>query len=559
MVIGNSFLSCNNLSANFSFEGKNILIVDDQKPFQVMMRGMLKTMNAHTISVAQSGEAAIHKCQELKYDIIFIDYNLGAGRNGRQLFEEIKERKLAPSSSISILVTGEAQSTMVVGALETMPDDYIVKPFSQNLLLQRVSKAWAKKQAFVPFYDCMDKEKYELALESINSIITKYPRYKGVAVKYKAEVLFQLRRYDELEVYADHILAKKRLNWALIYKAKALKEKEKYLEAIRYAKEAVLQSKFSVSAYDVITDCYLNTEEIEYAYDWVKQGIDKSPFSVSRQYKLSAVARLNKDFEASIKACNQVVDLTSSAFKKDYRHILNHIRNIIDICDMEDDTQKKRRYNQEALYALQKSKRESTAFTNFSQEEFEHVCMARLDSVNGLSYKAKKDFFEFEKKYEEQESGFPKELLADSISLMMKIGEFDKAIEYSKQIKNAGIELDDFTQRMVSEAQNSASSNIKNVKLLNQKGIEKFTEGKLEEASQLFEKSLTIAPMNTGSALNLLQVLIAMAEKSPKQKWTFLERCKAVYKIVDGMPIAVHHEKRMHDLTEKFKSLQTRK
>ena len=100
-----------------------------------MMRGMLKTMNAHTISVAQSGEAAIVKCQELKYDIIFIDYNLGAGRNGRQLFEEIKERKLAPNSSISILVTGESQSTMVVGALETMPDDYIVKPFSQNLLL----------------------------------------------------------------------------------------------------------------------------------------------------------------------------------------------------------------------------------------------------------------------------------------------------------------------------------------------------------------------------------------------------------------------------------------
>ena len=519
------------------------------------MRGMLKSMNAAKISVAQSGEAALFKCQQTKYDIIFIDYNLGAGRNGRQLFEEIKERKLAPSSSISILVTGEAQSTMVVGALETVPDDYIVKPFSQNLLMQRVSKAWIKKQAFVPFYDYMDKGQYQNALAIIEKIIAKYPRYKAIAYKYKAEVLFQLKDYDRLEAYVDTLLEKKRINWALIYKAKALKGKEKYLESIRYAKEAVLQSKFSISAYDIITDCYLSTEEIEYAYEWVKQGIDKSPFSIARQYKFSAVAKLNKDFEASIKACNQVVDLTSNAFKKDYRHLLNHIRNIIDICDLESDAQKKRRYNQEAIYALQKSKRESTAFTTFSQEDFEHICMARLDSVNGLNFKAKKDFFDFTAKYDEEDSAFPTELLADSISLMMKIGEFDKAIEYSKQIKQANISLDDFTLRMLSEAQSSASENMKNVKLLNQKGIEKFTEGDLETAADLFDKSLKIAPMNTGSALNLLQVLLAMIEKRPKQKWNLLDRCRAVYKVVDGMPIAAHHKKRMKELTEQFNRL----
>lgn len=542
------------MSANFSFEGKNILIVDDQRPFQVMMRGMLKTMNAAKISVAQSGEAALLKCQQTKYDIIFIDYNLGAGRNGRQLFEEIKERKLTPASSIQILVTGEAQSTMVVGALETVPDDYIVKPFSQNLLIQRVSKAWVKKQAFVPYYEFMETGQYQNALAIVNKTITKFPRYKAIAYKYKAEVLFKLKDYNGLIAYTDNLLTKKRINWALIYKAKALKAQEKYLESIRYAKEAVLQSKFSISAYDIITDCYLNTEEIEYAYDWVKQGIEKSPFSVSRQYKLSAVAKLNKDFEASIKACNQIVDLTSSAFKKDYRHLLNHIRNIIDICDLESDEQKKRRYNQEAIYALQRSKRESTSFTSFSQEDFETICMARLDSVNGLNYKAKKEFFDFTHKYEE--AAFPTELLADSISLMMKIGEFDKAIEYSKQIKSANVELDDFTIRMLSQAQSSATDNIKNVKLLNKKGIEKFTEGDLDTAAELFDKSLKIAPMNTGSALNLLQVLIAMIEKTPKNKWNLLERCKAVYKIVDGMPIASHHQKRMKELTEQFEQLK---
>jgi tetratricopeptide (TPR) repeat protein len=250
------------------------------------------------------------------------------------------------------------------------------------------------------------------------------------------------------------------------------------------------------------------------------------------------------------------VDLTSNAFKKDYRHLLNHIRNIIDICDLESDAQKKRRYNQEAMYAIQKSKRESTSFTSFSQQDFEKICMARLDSVNGLNYKAKKDFFDFTLKYDEQEASFPTELLADSISLMMKIGEFDKALEYSRQVKEASIELDEFTSRMLSEAQTGATENIKNVKMLNKKGIEMFTDGNLEAAAELFDKSLKIAPMNTGSALNLLQVLLAMIEQEPKKKWTLIERCKAVYKIVDGMPIASHHQKRMSELTKQFEKQQ---
>ena len=547
------------MKTNFTFEGKKILIVDDQKPFQVMMRGMLNTMDAEKVSIAHTGEAAILKCQKSDYDILFIDYNLGAGRNGRQLFEELKERNLLKTSSIAILVTGEALSTLVVGALEVMPDDYIVKPFSQSLLLQRVGKAWAKKQIFVPFFKCMDEDQYDKSLQYINKIIDHYPRHKSSSYKYKAEVLFKLEKYDELEAFVDKFLEQKRLPWALIYKARVLQIKKRWLEAIRFAKEAVLQSKFNVTAHDIITDCYLQTEELEEAYKWVRLGIEKSPFSVSRQYKLSSVAKLNEDFEASIKACNQVVDLTSHSFKKDYHHILNHIRNIIDICGLESDEVKKRKYNQEAIYALQKSKRESSSFTEFKQEDFEKVCLARLDSAKGLNYKAKKDFFKLADELEEQEVEFPAELLADSISLMMKIGEFDKAIEYAEQIKTSDTELDDFSQKMIREAHNAAKDNMQSVKLFNREGIEKYTNGELEQACELFEKSLKIAPMNTGSALNLFQVLIAMIEKMPKKKWELLDRCKGVYKIVDGMPIAETHQKRLDDLNKKYQRLLTNK
>ncbi|MDU0111726.1 response regulator [Psychrosphaera aquimarina] len=547
------------MRSNIIFSGKKILIVDDQKPFQVMIRGMLKDLDVSKISVAQSGEAAIVKCGQNQYDILLIDYNLGAGRNGRQLFEEIKERKLIPDSSICIIVTGESQATAVVGALEVLPDDYIVKPFSQNLLLQRVTKSWLKKQVFVPFYHSMNANDYETSLELINKIIAKYPRYKASCNKYKAQVLFYLGRYQELNDYIDSFLEKKRLNWALIYKSKILKHEKKYLASIKFAKEAVLQSKMNVEAYDVITDCYLAKGEIEQAYNWVRSGIERSPFSVPRQYKLSAVAKLNKDFESSIKACSQVVDLTSNSFKKDYRHLLNHIRNIIDIVDLEEDEKKKRKYNQDALYALQQSKRDSSSFTDIDQEDFEQLCLARLDSVNGLNLKAKKSFSELTQKFNDPDFKIPSGLLADSISLMLKIGEFETALDYVKQIKQSKIELDDFTRSMIMDAQYMAKDHMTSMRLLNKTGIEAFSRGDLKEANDLFEKSLVIAPMNTGSALNLVQVLIALMKQNPKQKWTYIERCKNVFRIIDGMPIGEGHKKRATDLKEQFEQFLAKK
>ncbi|GHB74639.1 response regulator [Psychrosphaera saromensis] len=534
------------------FSGKNILIIDDQKPFQIMLRGMLKDLGVDKISVAQSGEAAIVECGQNRYDILFIDYNLGDGRNGRQLFEEIKDRKLIPDTSICLLVTGESQATTVVGALEVLPDDYIVKPFSQNLLLQRVAKSWLKKQVFVPFYISMNANDYENALVVIDDILENYPRYKATSNKYKAQVLFELEQYTQLSEYLDEFLEKKRLNWALIFKSKILKQEKKYLAAIKFAKEAVLQSKMNLEAYDVITDCYLAKGDIEQAYDWVRSGIEKSPFSVPRQYKLSAVAKLNNDFESSIKACNQVVDLTSHSFKKDYRHLLNHIRNIIDIVDLEDDDKKKRKFNQHALHVLQQSKRDSASFTDLEQEDFEQMCLARLDSVNGLNLKAKKSFSQLTSKFNTTDYQLPTDLLADSISLMLKIGEFDNALEYVNQIKELQIELDDFTKAMIADAQEMAKDQIKSVKLLNEKGIEAFTDGDYQEACSLFEKSLVIAPMNTGSALNLAQVLIELMKMNTKLKWTYIDRCKGVFKIIDGMPIGKAHQKRAVDLKDQF-------
>lgn len=545
------------MTAEFSFQDKNILIVEDQKPFQVMLKGMLKNMGAKLIDICPNGEQALVRCGDTKYDLLFIDYNLGEGRNGRQLFEELKDRKLLPLHNVSILVTGESELNMVIGAVEVQPDDYIIKPFSQNLLKQRVTRAWSKKQALLPMLTCLDKADLNAALVEVQTLIDNVPRIKSLALRYMAEILFKLEEFEQLEAFLDNVLKTKQLNWALVYKSKLMREKGKHALAIKLSKDALAKSKLTIEAYDIIADCYLKNNETKPAYDWIRSGIEKSPFSVQRQYKLSAIAKLNKDYDVSIKAGSQVVELTSKSFRREQRHMLNHIRNIIDICELEQDTQKRRKYNQEAVFALQKSKQEQHVDAPLKIEDFEQLCMARLDSVNGLNYQAKRSFFELAEKFANRKTEMPIHLLPDSVSLMYKIGEFDKASDYLKKVEVNQAELDGFALNMAFQAKNKAVDNIELVKSLNKKGIDDYHRGELNNAYRYFDQALTIAPMNSGTALNLIQVLIALIESEPKVRYQHIEKCKLTLKIIEGTPMSTGNTKRAAVLVDKFNTLIT--
>ncbi|WP_413699666.1 response regulator [Psychromonas sp. KJ10-10] len=128
----------------FSYKNKRILIVDDQRPFHVMLKTMLANQGAQNISFADSADSAIRVAQNKEFDIYLIDYNLGSGKNGSQLLDYLRYNKLIPSRSLCFIITGDSNQGMVLTAIEKAPDDYLMKPFSQVQLFNRLNKASQK-------------------------------------------------------------------------------------------------------------------------------------------------------------------------------------------------------------------------------------------------------------------------------------------------------------------------------------------------------------------------------------------------------------------------------
>ena len=129
---------------------KKCLIIDDFPEIRGSLSRSLKTFGVNHIDTAANGEEAIKYCTKRKYDIVLCDYNLGSGKDGQQILEEVRHLRVLLMTSLFVMITGESSREMVLGALECQPDDYITKPYTPASLKVRLNKAIIRHEALLP-------------------------------------------------------------------------------------------------------------------------------------------------------------------------------------------------------------------------------------------------------------------------------------------------------------------------------------------------------------------------------------------------------------------------
>ncbi len=109
-----------------------ILVVDDEPQLRRAMRSTLSALG-FIVEDADTGEAALERVRENKFDLILLDINL-PGRNGLSVCREIRER-----SDVNILMlTVRDRPQDKIEALDAGADGYVTKPFDVNELLARI-------------------------------------------------------------------------------------------------------------------------------------------------------------------------------------------------------------------------------------------------------------------------------------------------------------------------------------------------------------------------------------------------------------------------------------
>jgi DNA-binding response OmpR family regulator len=536
---------------NKTLENQRILIVDDQRAFQLMFKGILYSMGATNVAFAPTGEQALAKCANVNYDILFVDYHLGVGKNGKQLLEDLREKKLLGPHSIFMLVTGENTVPMVMSAVELEPDDYLVKPFSQNVLRSRIQRIKRKKTQLGGVYQALFDEQAEQVVTLCQQEIGTEGRYQQFCKRVLVENLIKLNHLDEAEYILQETLSQRRSGWALLLQAKVYYRQNRFEDSMVLCKEAIENNRYFAEAYDIQAQNYRAMGEIDNAFSSIQAAAEIAPYSMQRQYLVMEIARDLNNIPQQVLASKQLYEITRRSIKQDIIHLLNYIRTVIEAAVRADEPASRNRYLQEVSLALQRVKRDEMMTREINFDLFEALCQARLESLNGAQYQAKKTYAAVSEELHDQH-----QILPDAIFLLNQIGEYEQAATLQKLLP-AELMANPVLNSLFGDQQHFVDQKQLQFGELNKAGIKSYKEGNFTAAVRQFEAALEVAPMNTGSALNLIQASIQLLNSQQRHKSRELfERCKKTFRVVDNMPLPEHHRVRYKELLQQFDKLR---
>ena len=115
---------------------RNALVVDDSRAIRSILRKRLAALG-FTVSEAGNGEEAIkvlHSTQSIS--LALVDWNMPV-MNGFELLTKIRSDP-AYNELVIVMVTTETETPQMMAALEAGANDYIMKPFTDEVIAERL-------------------------------------------------------------------------------------------------------------------------------------------------------------------------------------------------------------------------------------------------------------------------------------------------------------------------------------------------------------------------------------------------------------------------------------
>ena len=118
-----------------------ILVVDDFSTMRRIIRNILKQLGFINVEEAEDGSAAFEKLKEADYDLLITDLNM-PNMTGLDLLKEVRANEKLKDLKV-LMVTAEAEKENIIQAAQAGANEYVVKPFTADVLGQKINKIFA--------------------------------------------------------------------------------------------------------------------------------------------------------------------------------------------------------------------------------------------------------------------------------------------------------------------------------------------------------------------------------------------------------------------------------
>lgn len=526
------------------YSQQRFLVVDDFNDFLSAVKAMLREMGARDVDTANRGEEAIAMCRQKRYDIILHDYNLGAGKNGQQVLEELIGLRLISQQCIFVMVTAESSQAMVLSALEHEPDAYLTKPFNRASLAQRLDKLMERKALLRPVLQALDRRNPAEVLATCERLAQQDRRLVPLCQRYKAGALRDLGRDEELERLLNAVLAERAIPWAYLGLGSLLLRRGEHEHARQLYEKALQAFPLQPGLYDGLAAVLAAQGEGQRAQAVLEDAVRLSPLAIRRQAQLGKLAMDNQDFQAASKAYRSAVEQGKHSRFKSPDSYLGLTQALL--ADTSDGAPDKR-----------------------AQAEISQV-LAELDGqyADNPAVRLRSCLMQAASAQKSGDAARAGELAAQAAARLDGLGEFfaaEAALTVAAQLQQLG--QPDAAQALLKNcveiygddpqvlkgvaglsSDPSILGSVKEAVELNRQGVRAYQLGRAADALALFRRALALQPKNISIALNVAQALLRLGEPLAEDAQA---ECRACLDAVQMIPASDPRYERYQQLRQR--------
>ncbi|MBX2807129.1 MAG: response regulator [Cellvibrionaceae bacterium] len=510
------------------YEKLRVLVVDDFNNFRLTLNKIMYELGFRSLDSVNTGEEALNHCRKKHYDIILCDYNLGAGKNGQQLLEELRIAQLMQQGDIFILLSAETSRNIVMSAYDCEPDAYLTKPITTKVIQQRLKRLLAKRAELSFVYDALEQNDSEKAISLLTRQINNNTRHSMDCQKLLAEIYIAHQQLDEAELLYRSVLEMRALNWAQLGLAQIKAIRGDTETAQLWLNDIIAENPSYMPAYDALSEVFSQSNDKENLQKILEKAVEVSPLSIGRQVYLAKTALDNGDAEVAALAYRKTAKYGENSCHNTLENQLGFAKAVSRCFDS--DINKAKTMAKEAAKILD-SLTDDELKTDAHLKTQAQLLGSQLWAIQGHAEKSKKLFDEVQQNIASDELAeieLEIELVHALITLNDDMGaqkKLDAMVAYYQDDQAALELIDPLLAEPVSDKGKQALAGI------NKNGINAYKAAKYDQAINFFIKAEKRYPRYVGIKLNLVQALIGKMRTEGRDQED-INRCLNIFTVV---------------------------
>lgn len=295
--------------ADLGFYKMHALIVDDFENFRGTLHKMLMELGIGNVDSTATGEEALRYCKARSYDLILCDNNLGKGKSGQQVLEELRTSDNPCADSLFILVSAESSKSIIMAAYDYEPDAYLAKPITPKALDQRLNRMFEQRLELKGVIAAQKAGDDKLAVTLCTDLIAQGSRYSNSCQKILGQLHLKQNNWSAAEDLYRAVLDNRELEWAQLGMVKTKLAQNDLLGAQQWLENILQANPLCMKAYDLKAELFRLQNNTEGLQEVLQRATDISPLSILRQQELGNIAQHNNDLLVAANAFKRAVKL----------------------------------------------------------------------------------------------------------------------------------------------------------------------------------------------------------------------------------------------------------